>query len=390
MGERFQLTLTDMAHQGMALGRHQDQVVLAPYGIPGEVVEVEVERSHRDYLEARIVSIVEPSPYRVTPPCPYYGECGGCQGQHIEYAQQLELKRAVVRDQLCRIGKFVDPPVQPTLAAPSPWRYRNHARFTVNKEGRLGFVRRGTHRMIPIEECLLLADGINQLLQGLQGYCAETRQLSVRYGVHTDEWLIQPTIKNPELQLATGQPSYQEEMLGHRFRVASPSFFQVNTEQAERLVEVVRGYLAPTGTELVVDAYAGVGTFAVLLGPHLGVVLAIEESAPAVRDGQWNARQSPNVEYRLGKVEAVLPTLEQRPDAVLLDPPRAGCHKDTLQALIDFRPNKVVYVSCEPATLARDLRILCDGGFRLIEVQPVDLFPQTYHIEAVAYLEPQE
>ena len=389
-GQRFTLTLTDMGHNGVALGRHEEQVILVPYGIPGETVEVEVTRKHKDYLEAEIVSVLSPSSDRTEPPCPYYGECGGCQWQHIAYPRQLDLKRQVVLDQLRRIGKFTDAPVEPTLTAPSPFRYRNHARFTINKEGGMGFVRRGTHRVIPLDECLLLDDGINGLMNQLRGHCAETRQLSVRYGSHTGDWLVQPKIKNPDLALETGQQSYNEEMSGHSFRVASPSFFQVNTAQAERLVEVVRGYLAPTGSEVLVDAYAGVGTFAVLLADYVGKVIAIEESGPAVRDGRINAQQSPNVEYLQGKVEELLPALEERPHAVLLDPPRAGCHADTMRALLDFRPQKLVYVSCEPATLARDLRILCDGGFRLITVQPVDLFPQTYHIEAVALLEPQE
>ncbi len=379
-----------MGHQGLAVGRHEEQVVLVPYGLPGEVVDVELTRRHKDYLEAEIVAVVEPSPHRVAPPCPYYGECGGCQWQHVDYEYQLELKTNVVRDQLRRIGKFTDAVVLPTLGMTTPWRYRNHARFTVNKDGGMGFVKRNTHRVIPIEECLLLDDGINTTLTALTGYCAETRELSVRYGVNTKDLLIQPKIKNPALEIETGQTHYDEELLGHRFRVASPSFFQVNTTQAERLSELVRDYVAPTGNELVIDAYAGVGTFAVLLAPYVKHVLAIEESGPAVRDGQINAAATPNVEFRQGKVENILPELPDRPDVVLLDPPRAGCYPGTLAGLIEHRPAQVIYVSCEPSTLARDLRILCDGGFRLVEVQPVDLFPQTYHIESVAYLVAQE
>ena len=385
-GERIRLTLTGMAHQGTAIGRYNDQVVFVAYGIPGETVEAEVQWYHKTYMEAQVVQVLEPSPHRVEAPCPYYGECGGCQWQHIAYSHQLELKRRVVVDQLQRIGGFPDPPVAATAPAESPWHYRNHARFTINKEGQLGFVRRGTHRVIPIEECLLMHPWINQTRKELEGHCAETRQLSVRYGVNTGDWLVQPKIKNPAVPLKTGQATYTEAMLGHSFTIASPSFFQVNTAQAERLVEVVRSYLAPAGSELLVDAYAGVGTFAALLAHSVVRVIAIEESPAAVRNARANVQGLLNVEVIEGKVEDVLPGLSAAADVMLLDPPRAGCHSRVLQALVDHQPWKVVYVSCDPATLARDLRALCDGGFRLAEVRPVDMFPQTYHIECVASL----
>ena len=387
-GEHIRLTLTGMGHRGMALGRHHEQVVFVRGGVPGETVEVEVLRRYNDYLEGRVASVITASPHRVDPPCQYYGECGGCQYQHIAYEQQLKLKRAVVEEQLRRIGKFEAAPVAPTLAAPSQWHYRNHARFTVNKEGLLGFVRPESHWALPIEECLLLDERMNGMLGDLHGHCAETRQLSFRFGVNTGEYLIQPRIKNPALSLETGQTHYHETLQGNRFRVASPSFFQVNTAQAERMAQVVQGYL-DDGVGLLVDAYAGVGTFAVLLASHARRVLAVEESGPAVKDGRLNAEGVGNVEFVQGKVEEVLPQLTERPDVVLLDPPRAGCHQTVLDSLIRHRPRRVVYVSCEPATLARDLRILCDGGFTLREAQPVDMFPQTYHIECVALLEGQ-
>ncbi len=411
-GERFSVTLTGIGHQGVAFARHRDVVVFVPYGVPGETVEVEVQRRYPDYIEAKIVSIEKPSVHRVDAPCRYYGECGGCQWQHVAYPFQLQLKRRVVEEQLRRIGKFVNPPVAETLGTDEPWHYRNHARFTVNKEGRLGFVRRGTHTCVPLDECLLMHPWINGTLKALEGHCAETRELSVRYGTRTGEFLVQPRIRKGIVGLETGQPAFSEELGGHRFRVASPAFFQVNTVQAERLVEVVRRYLlgdsaqallpeftlspvegrtgesahAPPPRALLVDAYAGVGTFAVLLANDFTRVIAVEESGPAVRDARENAASAPNVEIVKGKVEVVLPGLPLNPDAVLLDPPRAGCHRAVLEALAARKPPQVVYVSCDPATLARDLRILCDNGFQLQEVQPVDMFPQTYHIECVAHL----
>jgi len=389
-GERITLTLTEMAHQGSAIGRHKDEVVFVAYGIPGETVEAEVLWRHKTYLEAKVVRVIEASPHRVEAPCPYYGDCGGCQWQHIDYPYQLRLKQEVVIDQLQRIGKFTSPPVLLTIGMKDPWHYRNHARFTVNKEGQLGFVRRGTHRVIPIQECLLMHPWINRAIGELGGKCAETRQLSIRYGVNTEDWLIQPRLKAAGIALETGQKTYQEGMLGRRFTIASPSFFQVNTQMAERLIEVVRGYLALQGTEILVDGYAGVGTFAVLLAPSVRRIIAVEESASAVRDAASNAQGVANVEFIEGKVEDVLPDLVEKPDAVLLDPPRAGCHSRVIETLVANKPRTVVYVSCDPATLARDLRLLCDGGFRLEEVQPVDMFPQTYHIECVARLSGKE
>ncbi|GAF95607.1 unnamed protein product, partial [marine sediment metagenome] len=183
-----------------------------------------------------------------------------------------------------------------------------------------------------------------------------------------------------------GQPCYEEELLGRRFRISAPSFFQVNTPQAENLFDVLRDHLQPRGTELVIDVYAGVGTFATLLAPLVGRVIAVEESAAAVKDAAVNITGLDNIEFLQGKAEEVLPQLEGVPDAAVLDPPRVGCHRRALAALLQLSPRRIIYVSCEPATLARDLKALCEGGYRLVAVQPVDMFPQTYHVECVANL----
>lgn len=386
VGERLTLQVTDMGHQGMAFARHEDMVVWVSLAIPGETVVAEVTDVHTHHLEARTVEVLEASPDRVAAPCPYYGECGGCQYQHIGYDRQLALKQRVVSEQLRRIGHFADPPVLPTLAAPAPFNYRNHARFTVGKFGDMGFVRRGTHRLIPIDQCLLMQPWINETIAQLRGHCSESRALNLRYGVSTGDFLIQPKLKNEAVTIETGQPFYRERLLGREFQVGAPSFFQVNTEQAERMIELVRGYLRAEPTDLLVDAYCGVGTFAILLAPAVGRVIALEESPPAVRNARANGEGVPNVEFHEGKVEDVLPGMNLRPDVVLLDPPRAGCHPAVLQTLTEHPPRQLIYVSCDPATLARDLRILVDGGYALESVQPVDLFPQTYHVECVTVL----
>ena len=234
---------------------------------------------------------------------------------------------------------------------------------------------------------MLMTPWINRTLDRFQDQCRETTQLSMRYGVNTGEWLIQPTLRSAEVPLATGQTHFSEQLLGHTFRVASPSFFQVNTEQTERLAEMVRDRLRLSGGEVVVDAYAGVGTFAALFAPSSRKVIAIEESTAAVRDAAINTLGLENVVLVGKKTEEALDTLDEEPDAVILDPPRAGCHPAVLEALVRRGPARVVYVSCDPATLARDLDIMVRGGFGLASIEPVDMFPQTHHVECVATLE---
>lgn len=385
-GDRIKLTLTDMAYLGHAMGKVDGQVVFAAFGIPGEEALVEVWRRKNDYPSGRVVEVIKPSPHRVSPPCPYFGRCGGCQLQHIKYEFQLELKRRVVEEQLRRIGKMTSPPVSPALPSPEEWQYRNHARFTVDSQGRLAFVRWDNFRFITIEKCLIMHPWINSTLSHLQGKCRGAKQISLRYGVRTGQWLIQPSLESYGVPLKTGQPHYEEETSGKRFRISSASFFQVNTLQGERLVETLKQRLDPQGEGLLIDAYAGVGTFAVLLAPDYARVLAIEESASAIRDAATNTAGLSNVEFVEGKTEDVLPQLSVQPDAVILDPPRAGCHKSVLDSLLKLKPPRIVYVSCDPATLARDLHYLCQGGYRLVEVLPIDMFPQTYHIECLATL----
>jgi len=385
--ETLRLSLTDMAFQGGAIARHDGQVVFVAYGIPGEEAIVQVERRSKDYLMGRVVEVLSPSPHRVQAPCPYFGTCGGCQWQHIDYAHQTELKARIVADQLRRIGKFQEPPVLPTIPAVETWNYRNHARFSAGRRhGDLGFTTLLRRRFLPIDRCLIMHPWINDVLERLQGKCPGLHQVAVRYGVKTGQALIHPSLEEIDPSIPSGQPWYEDELLGRRFRISGASFFQVNTLQAEVLAEVVRQKLALAPDQVLLDAYAGVGTFAVLLAPYVKRVIAVEESSSAVADAVINQAGIDNITFYEGKVEAILPELTERPDAAILDPPRVGCHPDTLAAVLALAPARVVYVSCDPATLARDLRALCDGGYGLLDVQPVDMFPQTYHIEVVATL----
>lgn len=406
---RFELDLVDMAFRGEAVGRFDGRVVFAAYGIPGERVEVELYKHRSRFARGKVVAVHDPSPFRVSAPCPYFGECGGCQWQHIDYPKQLEFKQKVLADQLRRIGRFEDPPVRPPVGMVDPWRYRNHARFSVDYDGRLGFMRPESHDFLGIDHCLIMQEPINQVLRLLQGRVPKLHQVVVRCSLRTGQVLVEPRHPAIPWDEAWRDDYLEEELLGRRFRVSPPSFFQVNTRPERRDVSwlikpgwgypavgdysiadilglLVIKYVDPTGVETVVDAYSGVGTFGVILADKVRRVIGIEESRSAVRDSRHNSRGVPNFEMIEAKTEAVLPTLDMHVDAVILDPPRVGCAPEVMTALLKLAPPKVIYVSCDPATLARDLRILVDGGYRLVEIQPLDMFPQTYHIESVSLL----
>ena len=360
-------------------------------GIPGEKVVcriVRYRRRRKAVVSAIVTDVLEQSPHRVAAPCPYFGPCSGCQWQHIDYPRQLELKREAVLQAVREHDAVSGIEVGETMPSEDAFGYRNHARFTVRRGGSLGFVNRITRHFVKIDECLLMASGINRLLARLQGRSGATSQLSIRYGINSGDWLIQPRLSINEVGLETGQTHYSEELSGRSFRIASPSFFQVNTAQAGRLAGLVRERLQLSGRETVVDAYAGVGTFAVLLAQYAGRVVAVEESEAAVGDARVNMTGVDNVDLVLGKVEDVIDHLDISPDAVVLDPPRSGCQPQVLEAVARWMPERVCYVSCDPPSLARDLDIMAGLGLAVDSIDPVDMFPQTHHVECVAGLRP--
>ena len=376
-----------------------------PAGLPGEEVTIAIEsiaatppKRHRRRWKPRpprvwITEIHRPSPLRVQAPCPVFGECGGCQLQHLDYPAQLAWKRALVGQLLQEIGHFDDPPLLDTVACDDPWHYRNHMRFSVNRNGEVGLTARGTHRVLPLACCPIADEQVNRALRVISQVPNERPQVLIRCGSSSGQMLIQPQ-PGPEVtdQLAANgldirSDTLEERLAGETFRIRPSSFFQTNTAQAEKMVQMVVKGLAPART--VVDAYCGVGTFALVLARHVEKVIAIEESASAIKDAQWNLREVSNVDILKGKVEDVLPTLAEQIDGLVIDPPRAGCQKVVLDTLVQHPVARVVYVSCEPATLTRDLHILChlQSAYHLQSVQPLDMFPQTAHIESVAILE---
>ncbi len=407
----IELQLEGIAHGGEALGRYEGKIVFVPYAIPGERVRARIVREKRSWARARLLDVLEPSPDRVDPPCPYFGPegCGGCQWQHIRYERQLTLKRDIVLDQLRRLGHMEDPPVRETLAVGDPYHYRNHMQFSVTRDGRLGLLQGESHRVVPVERCLLMHPLLVDIYEGLDLAWEGLRRVILRAGVNTGDRLLiletegeeMPALeldmpvsvvlhrpKKPPFPLA-GLPYIRERVGGRTFRISSDSFFQVNTAGAGMLVRLVREFLAPKGHETLLDLYCGVGLFGLSLAPEVGLVVGIDVSESAMEDAAYNAQAFglENVALHEGPVEEVVRVLWEPAELAVLDPPRSGAGRKVLEHLHRLRVRRLVYVSCDPATLARDAQYLVDLGYHLKVVQPVDMFPQTYHIETVSLWE---
>ncbi|MDP9350929.1 MAG: class I SAM-dependent RNA methyltransferase [Chloroflexota bacterium] len=378
-----ELHLTGIAHGGKSVARQDGRVVFVPFGIPGETVQAEIYRRRKRFAEAEIRRVIEASLDRVTPRCPYFGECGGCQLQHVAYDRQLELKRQVVADLLQRIGGFRDVAVHPTVPSPHQYGYRNSARFLGGRRGDLGYTDWRSNTFMRVDTCPIMSEPISEALRELQGHSRMGEALRVRYSELDDAVAVWPAIEAP---ISTGQQGLRHGLLGEAFYVSSTAFFQVNTLQAENLIRLALEGLRPLEGKTVLDAYYGGGAFTRFLAVEAAQTIGIEESTSAIADARTNLAGL-RVSLIEGRTEDELPRLLERIDLVLLDPPRTGCELPALEALLTLMPEKIVYVSCDPATLARDLKVLCSAGaYTVSGVQPVDMFPQTYHIEAVATL----
>jgi 23S rRNA (uracil1939-C5)-methyltransferase len=406
MTETIDLKLTAMAHGGSALGRHGGQVIFVPYTIPGETVRVQIVEGRTRWARARLVDVLEPSPHRVEPPCPYFGpdRCGGCHFQHIAYEAQAEYKGEVVKDQLARIGGLDGVDVQDIIGAAEPWGYRNHAQFSVTAEGRLGFLTADTHHVVPVEECLILDPLLDDLWTALDVAWPQLRRLSLRCGSATGDLMAIFELDHYEdfdievdfpvscvIQLVDGEAvilmgngHLVEHVAGRDYRISAGSFFQVNTAGAEALVALVGEFLAPTGDEVLLDLYCGVGLFGLSMAGDVKRVVGIESAASAAADFRHNARGMEQIDLIEGKAQEALSHVAGPVDLIVLDPPRSGAGKRAIEEIVRLAPQRVVYISCDPAPLARDARNLVDAGYELQKVQPLDLFPQTFHVESVA------
>lgn len=408
MTKAIDLKLDAMAHGGDAIGRHEGRAIFVPYGIPGERVRAEIVDDRERYARARLLEVLDASPARVAPPCPFFGpeKCGGCQWQHIDTDVQPRLKGLVTLDQLQRIGKIEEPPVFEPIPDEVGWEYRNHALFRVDSKGHLGFLSAKSHDAYPVSDCLILHPLLSRLLQSLDMTYPELEWMEMRAGTATGDLMLLLQAKeeeSPSLQVdfplsivqirhddavapLIGLDYILERVHEREFRVSATSFFQVNSAQAAQLVNIVLGALDLKGNEHVLDAYCGVGLFTAFLAEEAAFVTGIEANPPAVADARHNLANFDNVDVLEGAVEHVIQEIEATINAVVVDPPRTGVEPEVVDAIVESGCGRIVYVSCDPATLARDCRRLIRQGFNLAWVQPVDLFPQTYHIENVALL----
>jgi 23S rRNA (uracil1939-C5)-methyltransferase len=437
--------LTDLAYGGDAVGRYEGRVLFVPGGIPGERVRVEIVEERRGHARADLLEILRPAPERIDPAYPELTDCG-CQWQHIAYPAQLTWKAHIVRQLLVRIGKQPDALVHPTIGMPaniSPWEYRNIALFSIGPDSEVGFKFTESHDIQDLETCSLLhpaldmvyqrvrnklldyfGDSLGEMIQGFTirgaigavsasgttpvkavptllclharpGSTIEAPQQLAHELMTTAPGIVGVIIERVGGRygrVVAGQEFLTDAVLGRRFRVSADSFFQVNMVQTPVLVERAIAMLEPQRPDVVLDGYSGVGLFSAFLAARAARVIAIESQPSAVMDARANAtlNNQNNITTLEGTLERILGQLyyrRERVDLALVDPPRAGCHPKALQALQSLAPRAICYVSCDPSTLARDIATLCGSGrYRLVAAQPIDMFPQTYHIECIALL----
>ncbi len=447
-GAQVEIDIHDLSNRGDGVGRWGDRIVFVPNTVPGDRIITRLLHVKPSYSNGKLQRVVRESEHRIRPACIVADKCGGCQWQAVAYEHQLASKHNQVVQALERIGGLVDPPVDPVLAA-EPLGYRNKATYPLGRspttgQVQAGYYQRGSHRLVNLNQCPVQDEGFNPLLaevkQDIQArgwsiynetrHQGRLRHLSLRVGRRTGdmlltlvsreaelegleeqatEWLhryptlvgvmlnLNPTRTNAifgdETRCIAGRPYLTEQFADLTFQIGATTFFQVNTEQAERLLMMMLEELALTGNEIVLDAYCGIGTLTLPLAKRVKEAIAIESHPPSVAQARVNAALNTihNVTFRSGTVEAELPEIQahmpQPIDVVVLDPPRKGCPPEVLDKLLALAPSRIAYISCNPATLARDLKHLCGGGpYHLTRVKPVDFFPQTAHVECVAFL----
>lgn len=404
---QYEIDFTTLVYGGEALGRLPDgRAVFVPFVLPGERARIRLVEEKRNFARGELVELMRSDPARTAPRCAHYAACGGCHYQHLPYTRQMEAKSAILRDQLARIAGMTDPPLQPMVPSPLEWNYRNAVQFHLDAAGKLGFQAAGGSGVIAIRECHLPEEALNQLwpqlefeplpglerialrldaagdaLVALESASPEPPELSV------EELPVSVVHLGPEGPVVlAGDEFSMLEVLGRAFRVSAGSFFQVNTRMAEAMVTHLLDVLPAEPGQTILELYCGVGLFSAFLAPRAARLVGVEAAPSACEDFAANLDEFDHVELYQGEAGVVLPALDLHAEVAVVDPPRAGLEKPALDALLTMRPHTLAYISCDPATLARDLKRLLAGGYRLERITPFDLFPQTYHIESVSLL----
>ncbi|MDQ0300497.1 23S rRNA (uracil1939-C5)-methyltransferase [Salibacterium salarium] len=441
-------TFEDLTHEGAGVAKVDGYALFVPYGLPGETAKIKVLKTKKGYGFGKMLERIEESSDRTDAPCPIYYLCGGCQLQHMTYDAQLRFKHKQVQDAMKRIGGLEDVPVHPTIGMEDPWRYRNKAQVPVgeNEDGNLkaGFFQKRSHRIIDMESCIIQQGANDEAVQivkeiadkyDIKAYEEEKHRGTLRHIVtrqanSTEQLMIILVTNGPDLphkknliaDIREAMPNvtsimhnannkrtnvifgektdviwgeeYIYDYIGDiKFAISARSFYQVNPSQTKVLYDKALEYADLQGNETVIDAYCGIGTISLFLAQKAKHVYGVEVIPEAVSDAKRNAelnKMEGVTTFAVGEAEDIVPwwhkTNGLEPDVFVVDPPRKGCDETLLQTMIDMKPEKIVYVSCNPATLARDLKILEDGGYETKEVQPVDMFPQTNHVECVSQL----
>ncbi len=432
MPETVRLTIDSLTHGGAGVGRSPEGEAVFVQGVcPGDVVDAEIVTDHGRWAEATLREVVEPSEDRRKPPCPYFGECGGCQWQHVSHEAQALSKQRMVADAFRRIGKLPDVDVLECVSVGKAYGYRNKIELSVGAAPSgallLGLMAHNEERLVPIEACLLLRERCRSYPKALTGalrYLSRgndlaLRRIHIRAAMHTsdtevDLWahpgpfpraMVAKTLSSAVrtttltrvlasgegkardvrgVEVLSGTGVWRETIGDFEYRVSAPSFFQVNTAGAEALVALVTEALQPDGTDRVLDLYAGVGTFTLPLAEAAGDVVAVEQNGHAIRDLRANLDvNGVPADVAPGDAARALADLGAF-DLAVVDPPRSGMRPEALKALLATGARRIAYVSCDPATLARDAATMAKSGYTAFRAVPVDMFPQTFHVETVA------
>ena len=387
----IKLKLGDIGSTGDTTAIVNSETINVFGGIPGEIVLAEIIEQQRSKRKQKRVfgtvkQILTPSRYRIKTPCDFYGHCTGCNWQHINYQYQLHLKQLILKNELYKyLNKSIK--IEKIIPSVNQFNYRNHGRFSVRRNGQIGFTNKVTKKFVGINKCLIMSENINSHIKKLDSLVGETSQISIRTAEYTESFLIHPKIKNKKIKIETGQKSYNEIINTNKFQISSPSFFQVNTPQISKMSRIINSLIKDINKNILIDAYAGVGTFGIILKEKFNKIIGIEQSYSAVIDAKQNIKKIKNYHMVIGNSEEVISAIKPKIDLLLLDPSRKGCDEKLLENLILNPVKNIIYISCEPKTLGRDLNLLTQNSkYKIISINPIDLFPNTHHVESITLL----